>query len=435
MTVLLMAAMALSFWDKAVLGLAAVPIMDELKLSNVTYGAASSSFYLLFSVAAVLVGLMVNKVRSKWVFVVLALLWAVAQGSVLVTSTVAALFASRILIGAAEGPANPLAVHTVHGWFPAERRSLPTALTQIAHGIGALTAAPILTWVIVEHGWRWGFFTTAALSVVWALVWAAFGKDRPAETPSAPAAEGSDATGGTAGLDGERIPYRRILLSRTFVGAVAMTFAAAWSLAVVIAWLVPFFIKVAGFSASAAGNMVIPPNIVSIVAIIVLGALSGRLMARGVSERFPLGVLTGVTVTVGGACAVLVPHLGNAFLLICGVTLAAGLPMVAMTSAFNAVGRLCPPGQRGAVMGTLNGLYSLGSIAGPFAMGLILDASSDAASGFGLGFTITGLIVIAGGVCAAFFVNPSGDRSRLAAHATALQRAGIDARPLKQTGV
>jgi len=39
--------------------------------------------------------------------------------------------------------------------------------------------------------------------------------------------------------------------------------------------------------------------------------------------------------------------------------------MVAMTSAYNAVGRICPPAQRGAVLGALYGLYSIGSIAAP----------------------------------------------------------------------
>jgi len=434
MTVLLMAAMALSYWDKAVLGLAAVPIMTELHLSNSMYGLASSSFYLLFSVTAVLVGLMVNRIRSRWVFVVLALLWAVAQSSLVLTSTVAALFVARILIGAAEGPANPLAVHTVHSWFPPQRRSLPTALSQIASAIGALTSAPILTWVIIEHGWRWGFLTTALLSALWALVYAIFGKDRPVETaPSTEDVEDAEAAervGQFTDLPDARVAYRRILLCGTFVGAVAMAIAAQWNLAVIVSWLVPFFVKVAGFSASAAGNMVILPNLVAIIGILAIGAMSGRLIARGVSDRYPLGVITGLTVTTGGICTLLVPYLGTGALLVCGVPLAVGLPLVAVTSAFNAVGRICPPAQRGAVMGTLQGLYAIGSIAGPYTMGLVLDAHPDAASGYGTGFTITGVLVVVGGMCAVLLVNPSADRHRLAADttSTANQPSGIAAK-------
>ncbi|WP_326596626.1 MFS transporter [Streptomyces sp. NBC_01803] len=421
MTVLLMLFMALNFWDKAVLGLAAVPIMDELNLSNSTYGLASSSFYLLFTVASILVGLMANKVRSKWVFVVLALLWAVAQVPMLISATLTALFVSRIFMGAAEGPANPLTVHTAHAWFPPERRSLPTALTQIASGIGAITAALFLTWVITEHGWRWAFAATAILSAAWAVVYAILGKDRPADThptpadptaPTAPPAEAAPAVAGDT-ADGQRVPYRRILLSPTFLGSLAMTFAAAWCLAVVLAWLVPYFVRIVGYDPSEAGNMVIPPNVVSITAILVLGALSGRLMSRGTADRVPLGVFTGATVAAGGVCAVLIPYLGTGFWLVCGVSLAAGLPMVAMTSAYNAVGRICPPAQRGAVLGALYGLYSLGSVGGPYAMGVILDHAPDLATGYHRGFTVLGVIAIAGGLCAALCVNPGRDRGRL----------------------
>ncbi|WP_445183187.1 MFS transporter [Pseudonocardia sp. Cha107L01] len=113
-----------------VLGLAAVPIMTELAPSNSEYGLASSSFYVLFNDSAVLVGLLANRVRSRWVFVVLAALCALAQVPVLLSATLGALFVSRILMGAAEGPANPLTVHTAHSWFPPKDRSLPTALTQ-----------------------------------------------------------------------------------------------------------------------------------------------------------------------------------------------------------------------------------------------------------------------------------------------------------------
>jgi len=426
MTVLLMVFMALNFWDKAVLGLAAVPIMAELGLSNSEYGLASSSFYLLFTVSAVLVGLLANRVRSKWVFVVLAMIWALAQVPVLLGATLAALFVSRILMGAAEGPANPLTVHTAHSWFPPRDRSLPTALTQIASGVGAITAALVLTWIITGHGWRWAFATTALLSVLWAVVYAIFGRDRPVE-------RGPDSVG-ASGADDERVAYRRILLSPTFLGSLAMTFAAAWCLAVVLAWLVPYFVKIVGYAPARAGGMVVPPNVVSILGILALGAWSGRLIARGVRDRVPLGVLTGATVVVGGACAVLIPYLGSGFWLVCGVSLAAGLPMVAMTSAYNAVGRICPPAQRGAVLGALYGLYSIGSIGGPYAMGLILDAAPDLATGYQRGFTVLGTIVIAGGLCAALWVNPSGDRERLVGQVADRPPLGATSDPAEPTG-
>jgi len=69
-------------------------------------------------------------------------------------------------------------------------------------------------------------------------------------------------------------------------------------------------------------------------------------------------------------------------------------------------------------MGTLQGLYAIGSIAGPYTMGLVMDAHPDAAKRYGTGFTITGVLVVVGGMCAVLLVQSSADRHRLAADTT-----------------
>src|SRR6266480_2706870 len=55
----------INFADKAVLGLAAVPIMKDLNLTNAQFGTVGSSLFFLFSISAVLVGFIANRVPSK----------------------------------------------------------------------------------------------------------------------------------------------------------------------------------------------------------------------------------------------------------------------------------------------------------------------------------------------------------------------------------
>ena len=59
--------MLINFADKAVIGLAAVPIMKDLHLTNAEFGSVGSAFFFLFSISAVLVGFLVNRVSTKWV--------------------------------------------------------------------------------------------------------------------------------------------------------------------------------------------------------------------------------------------------------------------------------------------------------------------------------------------------------------------------------
>src|SRR5882757_10420464 len=59
-TFLLFLFMLVNFADKIVVGLAGVPIMTELKLDPEQFGDLGSSFFLLFSISAIIVGFIVN---------------------------------------------------------------------------------------------------------------------------------------------------------------------------------------------------------------------------------------------------------------------------------------------------------------------------------------------------------------------------------------
>jgi len=54
-----------NFADKIVVGLAGVPIMTEMKLDAEQFGQLGSSFFLLFSISAIVVGFVVNMVHFK----------------------------------------------------------------------------------------------------------------------------------------------------------------------------------------------------------------------------------------------------------------------------------------------------------------------------------------------------------------------------------
>ena len=57
--------MMINFADKAIIGLAGVPIMTELNLTPKQFGLVGSSFFLLFSVSAVVTGFIVNRVQLE----------------------------------------------------------------------------------------------------------------------------------------------------------------------------------------------------------------------------------------------------------------------------------------------------------------------------------------------------------------------------------
>ena len=75
--VLLFIFMVINFADKAVIGIAAVPIMQELELGPRQFGLVGSSFFLLFAVSSVATGFLVNRVQTRWVLLAMGFTYVI----------------------------------------------------------------------------------------------------------------------------------------------------------------------------------------------------------------------------------------------------------------------------------------------------------------------------------------------------------------------
>ena len=174
MTALIFLFMFINFADKAVLGLAAQPLMAELKLSPEQYGLIGSAFFLLFPVSAVLVGFVSNRVAARHSLLAMAILWSLVQLPMLGVVSFQILIASRIVLGIADGPAYPVAMHAVYKWFPDSLRAMPTALIAQGSTAGVILAVPMLNWIIVHYSWHWAFGALGVAGLAWVVLWAWF---------------------------------------------------------------------------------------------------------------------------------------------------------------------------------------------------------------------------------------------------------------------
>src|SRR5580658_3342095 len=214
--------MLINFADKAVIGIAAVPIMQELKITPSQFGLIGSSFYLLFALSAIVTGFIVNRAQTRWALLAMGVVWALTQFPMIGTVGFATIMACRIALGAGEGPAYPVALHSTYKWFPNELRTLPTAVIAQGAGIGIMVALPALNWVIVHYSWHWAFGVLGIVGLAWTVAWLALGREGPL-VASGGANEAAAATQ-------RRVPYRRLLLSPTIIGCWCASFGAQWGL-------------------------------------------------------------------------------------------------------------------------------------------------------------------------------------------------------------
>src|SRR5512135_1480953 len=126
----------INFADKAVLGLAAVPIIKELHLSPAQYGLVSGSFFLLFALSSVLVTAWSDRIGTKKVLALLATSWAIVQVVTVFVFSFPALLLTRVVLGAGEGPSYGTSVSAATPWVPDIRRAFGLALVIFGSAVG-----------------------------------------------------------------------------------------------------------------------------------------------------------------------------------------------------------------------------------------------------------------------------------------------------------
>src|ERR1700759_3662257 len=183
-TFLLFLFLLVNFADKIVVGLAGVPIMTDLKLEPEQFGLLGSSFFFLFSISAIVVGFIVNRIATRWVLLALAVVWALGQFPMVGSIGLTTLIVCRIILGAGEGPAFSVAAHAIYKWFPDEKRTLPTAILSQGSAFGVIVAVPALNWLIVNSNWHYAFGALGVVGLFWVVAWLILG----AEGPLVPAA-------------------------------------------------------------------------------------------------------------------------------------------------------------------------------------------------------------------------------------------------------
>ncbi len=411
--VMLFGYMLVNFADKAVVGLAAVPIMRDLSLTPKEFGLLGSAFFLLYSVSAVAVGFVANRRPTKWIILILALSWALLQFPMLLSVGFATVLICRVLLGIGEGPAAAVATHAVYKWFPDAKRTIPTALLSQGAAFGVIIALPLLNWIIIHASWHWAFGALGIVGLLWTAGWYVVGREGPLLDPPVIAGDRS------------HVPYSKLLLSPTFIGCTLACFGAYWSLSLGLTWFTPFIVKGLGFSQQSAGWLATLPWVIGATTVITSGVISQALVGRGVSTRAARAVLGTIPMIVGGGLLLLLPKVGDGAAEIALLMVGTGLTGPIYVVCAPMLSEFTPVAQRGAVIAIFGAIYTLAGIIAPYANGSIIEGATNILAGYHAGFLVCAVMQILGGLIGLALMWPEADRARIAR-----LRAGADPLPV-----
>jgi len=427
---LLFVFMVVNFADKAVLGIVGVPLMKDVGITPQEFGYIASSFFLLYSISGIAFGFMANRVKSKYILLGLAAVWALTQFPVVFWPTVPILVMSRMLLGAAEGPAYPVAVHAVYKWFPNDRRTLPTAVLSQGAPVGVIIAAPLLAHLIARYSWHAAFIACGVLGLAWCVLWAFIGKEgghgEPAVQPAGSVAEGSDE-------DGPRVPYSRLLLDPSLIGTVLATFAAFWILTVGLTWLPPYLEQGLGYVTVDMGWL-----IAVIVGANIPFQLGGSwlsqhlLVKKGVPSRLSRAVLMSGLIALGGVSlfAAMLLELGPVAKIVF-LAIGCALPNIVFCIGPAIIGEFAPLRQRAGLLAINSSVGTTAGLIAPTVTGWFVGAAGKAniAAGYANSYMFAGALLVVFGLLGCLIIHPARSAARIRRLSQGGQGGPIGARP------
>jgi len=394
-TILLTVFMLINFLDKIALGLVAVPLMDELHLSPKQFGDLGSGFFWLFAVGGVFGGFLANRFRTRSLILAMVLVWSLCQLPIIWTTSVGTIILCRAVLGAAQGPAWPVAVHALTKWFSNDRRNLPIAVVAQGSAVGLIVAGLLMPVITAHWGWRANFLVLAVIGCFWALVWLAVSEE---------GAEEAVALGATPELAAPS--YAQLLLDRSVLGCAITHFVGYWSLALTLTWLPAYFQRGLGYDGIASGWLYSFVIALMIPLGISLAWGSERLLRKGIPSRIARGRYLSALLVLGGAlfAALYVsPHAD--WLRIGLIALGLGCTPIVYSLGPAVLAEVVPAQQRGAMLAINNSVASLVGVAAPVVSGVLIQ-HLPGAQGYEMGFAFSGALMIAGGLFSFWMIDP-----------------------------
>jgi MFS transporter, ACS family, hexuronate transporter len=279
--VLISAAIAISYFDRQTLPVAIRAIQLDIPISNTQFSQLQAAFLTAYALMYAGGGKLVDVLGTRSGFLLIMVWWSLACASHGLASGFGLLVASRFLLGMGEGGGFPAATKAVSEWFPAHERATAMGMINAGTAIGAVCAPPLIAWCLAALNWRWVFFLSGAVGLLWAVWWM-----RDYHPPESQA----KAT--------VTIPWLRLLGYVQVWGLVFAKFLsdAAWYF--YLFWLPKYLYDARGFDTKQVGYYAWIPYAASGIGCLLGGSFSSYLLKRGhsldLSRKLALGLSAAV---------------------------------------------------------------------------------------------------------------------------------------------
>jgi MFS family permease len=240
--VLLCLMYGITYIDRVNVSTAALVFKQDLHLTNAQVGLVFSAFAYPYLIITSFGGWLSDRFGARWALTVSAVIWGGATLAAGLTTTLAAMLIARAVLGLGEGATFPIATRAICDWLPKHKRAFAQGITHSSSRLGTAITPPLVAWLIALITWRGSFAVLGVISLGWALIWALYFRDSPAEHSAITAKEleALPAYISRAERKHESVPWGS--LARRMLPVTIVYFCYGWTLWLYLAWIPSFFL-------------------------------------------------------------------------------------------------------------------------------------------------------------------------------------------------
>jgi ACS family D-galactonate transporter-like MFS transporter len=172
-----------NYFDRVNLSVSQDALHNAFGISTVMFGYLLSAYSWTYAAFQLPAGLILDRFGVKLVGRIGTFLWSVASFAAAVSTGLAGFLGARLLLGVGEAPTFPANAKAVGYWFPAQERSLATAIFDSAAKLASAIGVPVIGLLMLRFGWRWSFAATGFISLLYFVLFYVFYRN-PSEDPA-----------------------------------------------------------------------------------------------------------------------------------------------------------------------------------------------------------------------------------------------------------
>ena len=160
---------------------AAAPLlMDDMGMTAVQFGFASSIYYILYGVAKFSSGLAADRINPRLMLTPVLILITVICVVIGSSTNITMLLCMYCLMAVVQGCGFPPIAKSISQWYSKSERGGWYSIWNTSHNVGGALAPLIASAVIAATGdWRMAFYVPAGITAVQAVLSAIFMKSKP----------------------------------------------------------------------------------------------------------------------------------------------------------------------------------------------------------------------------------------------------------------